>query len=262
MKNHIKNMFAVLTSGILLCSMTTIPTKASDFDVVVSIDTISVSKSELTSSGYEVPVFVRMTQNVDLNAIEFGVSVDTRCQFDIVTRSSYAAIYGETLDLQMSTTTGLSSENFCWATWSSLTSYYYEENSNLLMLLVTVPETAQPGDVYTITYLSESPGGTSHVWYNFETNTNYVTNGNIAFYNGSITIVEDTTGEYIAGDVNLDGTVNIMDVILLNRVILNKELLNATQEKAADVDGDGKPTSEDALMIMKMIVGLYAVNIS
>ena len=58
------------------------------------------------------------------------------------------------------------------------------------------------------------------------------------------------------GDVNLDGNVNILDVITLNRAILGKETLTAQQEKNADVDNSGTPDSTDSLNIMKYIVKL------
>jgi hypothetical protein len=37
---------------------------------------------------------------------------------------------------------------------------------------------------------------------------------------------------------------------------MGKEVLTELQNKAADIDEDGKPTSNDSLMILKKIVGL------
>ena len=62
------------------------------------------------------------------------------------------------------------------------------------------------------------------------------------------------SGKY--GDVNLDGNIDILDVITLNRGILGKEILSDTSRKYADVDNSGKPDAQDALYIMKRIVGL------
>ncbi len=58
------------------------------------------------------------------------------------------------------------------------------------------------------------------------------------------------------GDVNLDGKIDILDVVTLNRAILSKETLNDRQRINADVDASGKPDSADSLNIMKYIVGL------
>ena len=47
-----------------------------------------------------------------------------------------------------------------------------------------------------------------------------------------------------------------MDVITVNKAILGKEKLTDEQLKAVDFNGNGKPESSEALMIMKYIVGL------
>ncbi|MBR0485556.1 MAG: hypothetical protein IJJ69_12425 [Oscillospiraceae bacterium] len=59
-----------------------------------------------------------------------------------------------------------------------------------------------------------------------------------------------------AGDVNLDESLDILDVVTLNKAILRKENLNALQNIAADANKDGTVDSSDSLAIMKAIVGL------
>lgn len=58
------------------------------------------------------------------------------------------------------------------------------------------------------------------------------------------------------GDVNGDGEVDILDVIMVNRALLGKEILSDQQTKNGDVNSDDKVTPEDSLAIMKAIVGL------
>ncbi len=58
------------------------------------------------------------------------------------------------------------------------------------------------------------------------------------------------------GDVDGTGNIDILDVILLNRYVLGKSTLSENQQKAADVDKNGKPEPADGLMIMKKIVGI------
>lgn len=60
----------------------------------------------------------------------------------------------------------------------------------------------------------------------------------------------------IKGDVNLDGSVDILDVIMLNKSIFGKYTLNDEQKLAADTNNDGMPDSTDSLRIMKFIVEL------
>ncbi len=58
------------------------------------------------------------------------------------------------------------------------------------------------------------------------------------------------------GDVNVDGEVNIVDVLMLNRNLLAGDKLTAEGTLNADVDQDGKPTTTDAMNILKFTIGL------
>ncbi|MBR1528654.1 MAG: dockerin type I repeat-containing protein [Oscillospiraceae bacterium] len=249
---------AVLSMLIAAVSSAAFPVQAAAADLTVSIDQVDVSTVKLKNSNYEVPVFVRLEQNVNLNAIEFGISVDTRCRFDTVTRSEYSQIYGERIGIEMSAASIPDLDGVVWMTWAR-NSIYYKENSNILMFLVKVPENAQAGDVYELHYLSESPinAAKKHVWYNFGTNTDYALSGTVVSSDGYVRITEAQPGEdVLPGDANLDGVVNILDAITVNRAVLGKETLDDQQKAAADLNGDGIPDSIDSLMIMKIIVGI------
>ena len=58
------------------------------------------------------------------------------------------------------------------------------------------------------------------------------------------------------GDVSIDGEINIMDVILLNKALFGMTDLTEQQAAAADINQDGKPDFSDSLMIMQYIVKL------
>ena len=62
--------------------------------------------------------------------------------------------------------------------------------------------------------------------------------------------------DIIFGDVTEDESVDIRDVILLNRAIFGKAELNNYAVLASDFNGDGMPDAEDSLILMKYIVGL------
>ena len=66
----------------------------------------------------------------------------------------------------------------------------------------------------------------------------------------------EVNDDFIYGDVDGSGEVNILDVITVNRAVLGKEILSDTQCIAADVNHTGVPDSADSLMILKYIVGL------
>ncbi len=252
MKKLFPLLAVFLASGIFTSAL---PVNAETSDISLSIDRKEVSLSALQKSNYQVPVFIRISQKVNLNAIEFGVSVDERCRFEVINHDAYAALFGENLNIEMSYASSPGVNGFSWLTWMQSSVYYHEDSSNIALLLVTVPETAAVGDSYAIHYLEQSPINPQkkHLWFNFGTNTNYVLNNSVSWSDGEISITEP---EYIDGDVDLNSSVDILDVILLNRYILGKATLNNIQFQAADMDGDGTATPADTLMIMKKIVGI------
>lgn len=73
-------------------------------------------------------------------------------------------------------------------------------------------------------------------------------------------IVKDSAsvGTVLAGDVYIDGEIDILDVILINKAILGKEILTSEQTANADVDKDNTITPNDSLAIMKYIVKLIS----
>ena len=66
----------------------------------------------------------------------------------------------------------------------------------------------------------------------------------------------ESSNSNISGDVNLDGEVDILDVVYVNKVVLGKETLTEQEYKNADVDLNGYVEAIDALNIMKRVVKL------
>ncbi len=58
------------------------------------------------------------------------------------------------------------------------------------------------------------------------------------------------------GDVNNDGIVNILDVVVLNKNLLSGEKISDNGIKNADVNKNGAPDVDDALTILKSLIGL------
>jgi len=67
---------------------------------------------------------------------------------------------------------------------------------------------------------------------------------------------EATASEAVWGDADCNGTVNILDVITLNKAVLGKESLTAQGKINADVDQNQTPDATDSLNILKLIVGI------
>lgn len=58
------------------------------------------------------------------------------------------------------------------------------------------------------------------------------------------------------GDINGDGEVNVQDVTLTMRHVLELETLDSEQQKRADVNGDGEINVLDVTLIMQYALGL------
>ncbi len=58
------------------------------------------------------------------------------------------------------------------------------------------------------------------------------------------------------GDADGSGKLDILDVIIVNRAILGKEDISPDRISDIDFNGNNKPDAEDALIMMKKIVGL------
>ena len=68
--------------------------------------------------------------------------------------------------------------------------------------------------------------------------------------------VTEMETDFTAGDVTMDDSVDILDVITVNKAVLGKETLTTIQNKLADINRDGKVDASDALEILKQVVGL------
>ena len=107
------------------------------------------------------------------------------------------------------------------------------------------------GDSMNLAYISYNASGKTESSAPTETKSTETT---------KTTTVETTpsepSGNFTLGDVDGDGEISILDVITINKAIMGKEILSDAQNKAADVDGSGKPDANDALQILKRIVGI------
>ncbi len=252
---HIKKFSAMLASLMLLsCFPATMNASANDAvidtegAVAIAIEQKSVTLEELRNQNYQVPVFVKMMENPGINAMEFGVDVDERCSYQIINDNDEAYELGNAfLNISMVYS---SRGNFTWSVWGS-SSIQKKTGINLLMVLVTVPETASAGDLFTVTYQPNNAQGGKHIYRNSATRANFT---DISWTDGGVQIVDSETLRQ--GDLNGDDQINIMDVILINKAIYGKADLTPAQMKAADINGDGKPDANDTLMVMKYIIKL------
>lgn len=70
-----------------------------------------------------------------------------------------------------------------------------------------------------------------------------------------VTVIK-TTGGRLPGDINDDNLVDVQDVVMVTRHVLNYTELDQNQLQAADVNGDGKVDVRDVTKIMQFALGL------
>ena len=61
---------------------------------------------------------------------------------------------------------------------------------------------------------------------------------------------------FVPGDVDLNGVVETADALLALRNVLHVAELDDAQLAAADVDGDGRVSVTDAIVILRLALGL------
>lgn len=74
--------------------------------------------------------------------------------------------------------------------------------------------------------------------------------------NGFTFIPLDASGTVLYGDVDLDGTVSILDAVLLSKAASGSVTLNEDAMKNADCDADGTLGGNDAVVLLQFLVHL------
>ncbi len=339
----IGRMISMLTSASMLISgLMAYPVQISSAgdSVMVEIDRVELTIDELTEMNYQVPVSICLSENPGVNVIGFGGIVDERCSFTI----SYESVpWFSGDDLENST---------FWINMASVRPLEY--TGTLATLIVTLPDNAAPGDVYSINYLDTlrsfhqwcdvtndvdyamlgevcwtdgyiqiegeatttttlpsqttttettstttktpilipssltmTPGDTNSLivmnasenaeiqWTSNDTSVAAVENGVVTAVSAGTAViyalcdgtllectvtVKGDSPSSTPGDVNLDTTVSIVDVIYLNKAVMGAESLTESQKKSADCDHDGDATAADSLLILKSLVDLITLS--
>ena len=104
---------------------------------------------------------------------------------------------------------------------------------------------AADGTVYEISFKDLNVGSKDGVIYG-EMNT---VNGHIII--GESNPVNVAASETLYGDVNVDGSVDNLDVTLINKYLLGTAELSEQGKKNADVDANGTIDTTDSLNILK-----------
>lgn len=232
---------ALLSAAAIFCAAAA-PVSAVDPAVDVEIDSVSIEMEDLSTTGYTIPIYVSLTENPGVTAIEFGLKVDPRCTAKVVTVDEQSPSIIPNLTYNQT-------DELIWFAWAA--GSVMDATGSLVRVDVTLPDDAAAGDTFAVDYVGEAY--VSHLWNDNKENIFYGEMG-VSYLNGGISI--EGTGKAVKGDVNCDGNVSILDVILLNQSLLAGAKLTDQGKLNADVDGDGTPSSADSLTILKSTIGL------
>lgn len=237
-----------------------IKASAEDEKISIAIDQKTLTTDQLRDCDYTVPVFVRMDQSASINTAEMMIRVDSRCDFEAVTDPMLS--YEKTEDfliMEMISSSKFEDNamRFLWASGNNV-----DCAGSLVLLLVHVPENVQGGERFEISYLPEATYGKhkfEHIWGRIGLDSvDYAQLGQVEWSDGWIEIVSDDPAETVTlpGDVNLDGVVDIADVVMMNRVYVGVESINAQGTANGDTDNDGKITLTDSMNVLRYLVHL------
>ena len=173
-------------------------------DIAVYIDQRTLTINQLKALDYKVPVFVTLEKNAGITAVEFGLEIDSRCSYRIITdtteaweisqnaeevlRNDFAAA---PLALNMLFADN-SKENMSWGQWAS-SETFSKNNVKILLVEIELPLSAGSEEHFDVFYrtagVSTYGRASSELWRNEA--TDYVAAGEVSHIDGYIEIVDE-----------------------------------------------------------------------
>ncbi|MDE6087822.1 MAG: hypothetical protein K2G25_05490, partial [Oscillospiraceae bacterium] len=158
----------------------------------ITIDQKEVTLEELAGMDYKVPIYVRMNEDhPGLNAMELGFTVDSRCQYEVIDNPKKAlSTGGEMVDISVTYASNTyEGEYITWMAWAA--DKDDDTVTNIVLIMVEVPEDAKAGDQYDIGYRSsginpKNPTKASPHLFKDKAGTDYVAAGAVEGSDGWI----------------------------------------------------------------------------
>ncbi len=107
---------------------------------------------------------------------------------------------------------------------------------------------------YAKDYLKTLKSFQAQVWWVGDSSYKGIDNSNAEITEAYIKQAAAPAETVTCGDVNLDGTIDILDVVALNKHLLGVNALASEKQKAADTDANGKLDSTDSLKLLKCVL--------
>ncbi len=204
-------------------------------DYLKTVTNISV-ESVKGCAGNTITVDVVIDNNTGILAAALNINYDSALTL-------IDAEGGEALSSLTLTKPG-SFTNPCTFAWDGINDVD-ATNGTILTLTFVISEEAVVGETYGITVSYTEGNVIDGAFENIE----------LATINGEVTVID-----YVPGDLNGDGVVNMADVVNLRRYIVGGYDLTINID-AADVNNDGYVNMADVVLIRRYVVGGYGVEL-
>lgn len=192
-KMNLKKAFAGVAALSLVACTAAIGASAAEGDITVtvghqdfdSVEALAAADIDAQAEGYQIPIYVELTNNAGISAFEFGVAADNGAV--IAFDDEDDALEGKLCPDGIAPRVGEKTDVKGWLAFAATKTV--TKTGNIVMMVVTVPETAKAGDVYNLTYLKQSNERTEK-WADVTgaTAVNYVENGDVLGVDGWIKI--------------------------------------------------------------------------
>ncbi len=238
-----------------------------------------ITLEDLAKINYKPILPLKLDYDKSLGAVEFGLS--SNLSFKAVSSDKFSS---EDYDIQIyrnlkknargTSWTGnydtnqIDGKNVMWFT----DAHQHGRQMDYLYYCVELPPDCEVGDTFTLHFLDKSPVG-DRTAFARQASHDAKSDQNWALTGGDLTIkIVDgaKTSSHLqclyteteapkaaaAGDLDGSGTVDIMDVIRMNKFLLGSAELTEEQRSLADLNADKKADSADALLILKIALGV------
>ena len=152
-KINFKKVVASVAALTMIGAVAAMPASAASTGVTLKIDQVELTLDELKAQNYQVPVYINLTENAGISAVEFGLDVDSRItDYTLVKTAAVAKRLGVTApDVSMTSST---EGSFSWLGLAS--DVMMTGETCMMCVYVTIPKDAAPRDQYDLAYKAES----------------------------------------------------------------------------------------------------------
>lgn len=223
----------------------------------ISVDTVIAEED----GSFTASVRLDKLPDSGLNALEFAIAYDPA----VLSISEVNLLYDTGADAAEAAVnpnlagTVFHWENFGgklrvrWATALLNPDYWLKEEQTLFTISGTMPQDAAPGSHSALSLVPV--GESAEIIAGYMDETGGINQCETSLTDGHIWKLLNETGATMYGDLNMNGTLEISDAVLLQRAVTEDAALSAAAYANADCEFDGVLTMTDVTLILRVLDG-------